>query len=130
MTAGGIITGLASLYGGITAYSNSLEMASLLEEQGALVQGDYNRQAALVRDAGYRTKQKQLMEFVSSGVEIQGTPLLVLRETGKKAEAVAGSYEFTGQQYSDLYKKKAKITKSEGKAELISSILAAGASVL
>lgn len=112
---------------GVSSAISGLQSASLLEEQGALTKDDYYRQAALVKEEGFRARSKQTMEYISSGVEIVGTPQLVLKETLSKSFAKATSLEVTGRNYARLYNKKANQSKSEGMASLISSIVMGGA---
>jgi hypothetical protein len=121
---------IASLYQGFTAYEASFDSASLLREQGALSRDDYYLQAALIRDKGSRVRSKQAMEYVSSGVEIVGTPQLVLKETLSRAYASAKSHETTGENILKLYNKKADMAEEEGQAALIQGILNAGANLL
>ena len=127
---GNILSAGASIYGGISAYQSSLDTASLMEEQGALTRDDYMRQANLVRDEGRRFRAKQTMDYISSGVEIAGTPQLVMKETLSKYTTKAGALDVTGANYSRLYKRKAQITKNEGRAQLISGIMSGAAQII
>lgn len=120
---GELISGVGKIYAGISTYRSAFSEASLLEEQGALTRDDYFKQASLIRDEGHRLRAKQTMEYVSSGVEVAGTPLLVLRETLSRSDARGSSYEKTGEAAMNLYNQKAKITRNEGKAALISGVL-------
>jgi hypothetical protein len=117
----------AYLFSGINSYTSGMESASLLTEQGELSRDDYYRQAALTLDQGYRTRAKQTMEYISGGVEIAGTPQLVLKETLSKANAQSESYKTTGDNVYNLAKQKAKQAKNEGMSSLVSSVLLAGA---
>jgi hypothetical protein len=127
---GKLISAGAQLFSGISAFDSVNDEASLLREQGALTKDDYFRQAALVRDEGKRLRSKQTMQYVSSGVEAVGTPLLVLKETLSRSMARASSYETTGLNYEKLYNRKAQITKKEGQSTLVSDVLKAGAMIL
>jgi len=127
---GNLLQGAAQIYGGIATYQSSLEQASLLEEEGALTRDDYRRQASLTREEGRRFRAKQTMDFISSGVEIVGTPQLVLRETLSKSVAKAGSLETTGANAERLYKRKADITRNEGMASMIGGILQGSGTLL
>ena len=129
-STGSFLAAGGNLYAGYSALLAGKENASLLQEQGSLTRDDYYAQASLVRDEGRRIRAKQTMEYVSSGVEIAGTPLLVLRETLQKYAQKAGSLETTGVRLEGLYQKKAKIAKQEGQAAFISSIFNAGAALL
>lgn len=117
---GGVLGGVSSLISG-------LESASLLKEQGALTKDDYYKQAALVRDEGHRVRAKQTMEYVSSGVEVIGTPQLVLKDTLNKSLKQARSLEVTGENMEALYRKKAKQAKREGITSFVSSLVEGGA---
>ena len=127
---GNFLAAGGDIYAGYSALIAGNENASLLQEQGSLTKDDYYAQAGLVRDEGRRVRAKQTMEYVSSGVEIAGTPLLVLRETLQKSSQKAGSLETTGGNLESLYQKKAKIAKQEGQATFVSSILQAGAALI
>lgn len=122
-------TALASIYSGVQKNKQAKKQASLLNEEGLLSQTDYERQAVLALDEGYRLRSQQTMDFISAGVEMIGTPLLVLAETAKMAETDAEELRTTGRNSRNLYNQKAKITVNEGRASLISSVLT-GVSVL
>jgi len=128
-TAGQFLGFGAGVFSGVSALLAANDQASLLREQGALTRDDYFRQAALVREDGHRTRAKQAMEYVSAGVELAGTPLLMLRETLSKAGAKSRALEVTGLNYERLYNRKAQITKNEGRAKLVGDIMT-GASLL
>lgn len=120
---GEVIQGFGQMYKGYSAYKAAFGEASLLEQQGSLMRDDYFKQAALIKDEGERLRSKQTMEYVSSGVEVIGTPLLVLRETLSRSYARARSYEQTGLNYENLYRAKAGIMRKEGRAALISGVI-------
>lgn len=113
---------------GTTVYTStqsqkaSKKQASLQEQQGELARDEALQEAAQIRDESYRFKQEQMMQFVGAGVEITGTPLLLMRETEIQAEAEAKAVEKRGYASSDLANANAKITRSEGRAQLISSL--------
>lgn len=126
---GELISGAGKIYAGYSAYKSAFSEASLLEEQGALTRDDYYKQAALVRDEGHRLRAKQTMEYVSAGVEVAGTPLLVAKETLSRSYARAYSYEKTGVAAMNLYNRKAQTTRNEGKAALISGVLSGAGTI-
>lgn len=111
-----------SLYSGAQANKAAKKSASLQEEQGQLQQQEAMVEAAQIREEGERTKQEQMMAFVGSGVEIQGTPLLLMAETTKLANTEAAATEKRGYAQGNLANAQAKITRSEGKAQMIASI--------
>lgn len=132
MSTGGFSTGEALQYGsgmvsGFVGFFTGMQTATLMEEEGALSKGDYFRQAMLVRDEGRRFRAKQTMGYISSGVEIAGTPQLVLKETYVKYRAKAGALETTGINMQNLYDKKADIQREESYGQLIQGIMSAAA---
>jgi len=127
---GELLSGAGKIYAGYSTYKSAFSEASLLEQQGSLARDDYYKQAALVRDEGHRLRAKQTMEYVSSGVEVIGTPLLVLRETLSRSYARAYSYEKTGEATKQLYDRKAAIMRKEGKAAFVSGVLQGAGSII
>lgn len=132
MSKGASLQSGASAFSDFTGFFTGLETASLMEEQGDLVRQDYFRQAELTRDEGQRFRAKQAMTYINSGVELVGTPQLVLKETFAKYREKARSIEVTGLNKENLYDKQADVKKQEAYADLISGIistatLAAGA---
>jgi len=128
--AGSLLSAGASLFSGISSYMSGMDSASLLEEQGALSQDDYYRQAALTVEKGSRLRSKQTMEYISAGVEIAGTPQLMLKETLSKSRVEAAALRTTGDNVRRLYNRKAEIQENESRSSLIGGILIAGALLL
>jgi hypothetical protein len=120
LIAAGTVAGL-QIYSGVQANKMAKKQASLIEQQGALQKEEALQEAAMIRDEGKRFRQEQLMQYVSSGVEIQGTPLVVMAETAKMADVQAKAVEKRGYAMADLANANAKITRSQGKAEMIAS---------
>ena len=118
----GIVSAATAIGGGVSANKSAKAQSSLMEQQGQLQYEDALREAAGILDDGRRFQQKQMMEYISSGVEIQGTPLLVSSETMRMAEKEAEYTEKHGTAQRSLSQDNAKITRSEGKAALIGSI--------
>ena len=118
----GIVAAASAIYGGISAKKSADKQSSLMEQQGQLQYEDALREADRILDDGRRFQQEQMMAYISSGVEISGTPLLVLSETQKLAAEEAAWTETHGVNERSLSQAQAKITKSEGQAALIGSI--------
>ena len=127
LSSWGKLLSAGSLFSGVTGYAAGMESASLLQEQGALSRGDYYRHAALTREEGLRVRAKQTMDYISAGVEIVGTPQLVLRETLSKSTAEAKALEVTGENVNILMNRKADIAQEEGMSSLVSGVLTAAA---
>lgn len=116
----------ASIYGGISAKNAADDRADLERRQGEILKEEAFRDAAQIRDEGYRFSQQQVMAYISAGVEIQGTPLLLTNETISMSDAEASAAERKGEAQLSLAQASAKITEREGRAKLISSIIGAG----
>jgi hypothetical protein len=126
----GVIQGAGQIYAGYSAYSSAKKQASLLKQQGEIALKESLRNAALIIDDGKRFQQQQEMAYISSGVDIEGTPLLLMTETKYMAGAEAKAMEESGYAQKKLYDQQAKIAKKEGKSQFISSIFGGTASGL
>lgn len=115
----------AKIYGGISAYQSSQDQADALRDQGETIKEEAYVDAARIRDEGYRFAQNQVMAFISSGVEMQGTPLLLSNETISLSQFEGERTERRGDAALELANINAKITERTGKAQLISSITGA-----
>ena len=120
---------LTSAYSGYSKLKAGNEQAKSLQEQGRLSQVDANKQALIALDDGYRRRQRQTMDYIGAGVEIQGTPLLMLAETAKRTETQAEEIRTTGKNQRALYNKNAKAAYSEGRAGLVNSLLGAAGTI-
>lgn len=127
---GSILTGAADLFSGIDALLQSKESSKLLKEEGTLVKADYFRQAKLVREDGTRVRSKQAMQYLGAGVELVGTPLLVLRQTLMDATERAESFQTAGIRAEDKFNRQAKQARRAGRAALIKGIASAGAAFI
>jgi hypothetical protein len=127
---GQIIQFVGKAYSGYSALLGSLDTASATKKEGAIKRASYDRQANLTMDDGNRLRSKQAMQYISYGVEISGTPQLVLAETMAKAEAEARSYRATGQAVYDLADQNSKNIKKSGVSSLISSIIGGASSAI
>jgi hypothetical protein len=111
-----------AIYSGVSAKQAANKQAKLQKEQGALQLQEGLFEAGRVRDEGYRFSQEQMMQYIGAGVEIKGTPLLVMAESVAKAEEEAKATERRGYALENFAAQQAKITTSQGRAALIGSI--------
>jgi len=119
----------SSLVSGYSQYTAGKEKEDLLQQEGYLSQVDANKQALIALDDGYRRRQRQAMDYIGAGVEIQGTPLLMLAETAKRTETQAEEIRTTGRNQRALYNKNAKVAYSEGRAGLVNQLLGAAGTI-
>ena len=116
------VSAVATVGSGYMAYQSGQAQQGLMEKQGQLQYEDSLREAKLITDEGYKFQQEQMMAYISSGVEIQGTPLLTLADT-KAAYTEEAEYTVkSGKSQRSLSQATGKIDANEGKAALIGSI--------
>lgn len=116
----------SALYSGFSSMQSAKQQAKWQESEGELAKQDYAHKAYIALDEGYRLRQQQAMEYIGAGVEIQGTPLLMLAETKRRTEIEAESISRTGGNINIMAGERAKITRSEGRSGFISSLFSAG----
>lgn len=116
------VVAATTTYSGVSSYQSGKKQAKLQKEQGALQLEEGLFEAARVRDEGYRYSQEQMMQYIGAGVEIKGTPLLVMADTIAKAEEEAKATEKRGYALENFASQQAKITTNQGRASLIASI--------
>jgi hypothetical protein len=111
----------AILFGG--AFSNTVSQA---EAAFSIAEANINRVETL-RDARFKfdDDQKfraiQKLAFLKSGVEIQGTPMLILDETFRKSLEELDANVSRAESIKKLAKRRANILKLEGRAKLLAS---------
>lgn len=116
------VVAATAVYSGVSSYQSGKASAKLQKEQGALQLEEGLFEASRVRDEGYRYQQEQMMQYIGAGVEIKGTPLLVMADTVAKAEEEAKATEKRGYALEEFASKQAKITTSQSRASLIASV--------
>lgn len=116
------VVAATAIYSGVSSYQSGKASAKLQKEQGALQLQEGLSEAARIRDEGYRFQQEQMMQYIGSGVEIKGTPLLVMAESVANAEAEAKATEKRGYAQQSFANQQAKITVNQGRAALIGSV--------
>jgi len=130
MGLGLVLLEASSLYSGFSAQQSASQQAQWQLMEGELAKQDYAHKGYLALDEGYRLRQRQAMEYIGAGVEIQGTPLLMLAETKRRVEVEADWINRTGGNINILSQAKASTTKNEGRSAFISSIFSAGGYLL
>jgi hypothetical protein len=113
---------VTTLYSGYSAYQSGKQQSKLLKEQGELQLQEGLFEASRVRDEGRRFQQEQMMQYIGAGVEIKGTPLLVMAETVARAEEEAKATERRGYAQESFAAKQGSIAVNQGRAALIGSI--------
>lgn len=98
------------------AYAESLRIAN---EQSALDKADADRAAQAELDDAEKTRKLQKMLYLKSGVDLTGSPLLVMEETRKKGEENAQNIRDSQAARSNLAIQSAAANKPISRASLI-----------
>ncbi len=110
------------LYSGYQANQSAKREASALEAQGEMAQAEADREAAAHANDVRKFARVQTLSFLKNGVTLEGSPLLVLDETITQGQEEVNSIVKSGAAQRTLFNRKAGITRSEGRAKMISSI--------
>jgi hypothetical protein len=130
MALGLLLLAASSLYSGYAQLQSSKNQAKLTELNGQALQDDADHKALVFLDEGYRLRQQQAMDYIGAGVEIMGTPLLVMLETKRRTEVAAASIVRTGKNENVISQANASAMRSTGRSSMISSLLTAGGQLL
>lgn len=122
-----ILGAAGGVAGGVEAFRASREEASELRAEGEIVRGE-SEQAAQDRAIENRKfVADQKLTFLKNGITLEGSPLLVLKETKEIGQREVASIRTRGIRQQSKLRKQAKRTKRAGRAALIKSITGAGA---
>lgn len=104
------------------AQANANSEADLLNAQGDLAVKE-SEQAAVQKERETDTfTSEEAYGYLNSGVTLQGTPLRKIAVDTKKGQEEADALRAQGLAYQDLYRRKAEITKNEGRAAVLGSM--------
>lgn len=119
----------AQIYSGISANAASKKEASALRDQGQLASDEANAEAASHAQDVRRFAANQSLAFLSNGVSMAGSPLLVLDDTITQGQNEVNSIVKSGDAQKRLYNQRADNTRNQGRAALIGSIGGAAGTV-
>lgn len=109
----------SQLYSGYQANQSARKEADATEAQGSLMREEAYRSAWQRAEEVEKSRSKQKLAFLTNGVQISGTPELVLDETTRQGQAEVDALVRRGNALYDLSYQKADIMRSEGRAALI-----------
>lgn len=122
----GVVLGAMAVGGKLLAGYNAKQAArreaSAMEAQGLTLQDEYAQEAQRRADEVRKLKAKQKLAFLANGVQITGTPNLVLDETTRQGQAEVNALTNRGNAYAKLYYQKAGIMRNEGRSAFLGSI--------
>lgn len=95
------------------------EEADLLEQQGHIAVEEAQRNATQTAFNARRFREQQANAYNGSGILLEGSPMMVLDETRRLAQEEVDAMMKQGGAYDDLYRRKAVITRNEGRAAIL-----------
>ncbi len=145
--------GSGTASGGFGSGFNAAKVANALNAAGSIASGIGQRNAARENEKIQEQNQilalqatsdklrerrrrigkdfaKQKTQFLSSGVELEGSPLLVLEETIELGEQDLTAIRIAGGVQSETARLKGKAARTAGETALFSSLLTAGNTLL
>lgn len=118
-----------SIYGGYAAVQSSKSTKGMMEDQARLTYDEARRTALRMREEGESFRQEQEMAYISSGVEIGGSSVVVLEQTRRYVEEEVVATERSGLAQKEFMEKQAKIQYKQTKASAIASIFGGASNV-
>lgn len=135
MATGALIVGTAiaaggQIHGGIQAKKAAKKRANLLREQAAREKEAAEFDALQQERAFEKLMGRQRLAFAASGVELAGSPLLLLEETLRDKQETINNILRGGEARAGALSAQAREVKRAGRNALIGSILGATGTVL
>lgn len=123
MATTAIIGAGASVYGGVQQNKQAKAEAALQQRQADIAYEESKVNATNEAFNQTQAVQRQKLAFLSSGVTLEGSPLMVLEQSRQYGQSQVDAILRQGQAQKDLGYEQAKITKNAGRAALIGGTL-------
>lgn len=117
-----IVSAVSSIAGGMSKQESAKKEAYALENQALLASEESRVEAQIHATRVRKFAQNQKGAYLKNGVTLDGSPLLVLDETYKFGQQEVDAIVRSGNARSQLYRDKASIARSEGRAALLGGI--------
>lgn len=121
------LSAIMGAMGGFSAMSASRNEAAMMNRQADLALQEAQAEAEQKRRQVMLFRESQAQGYNSSGVTLEGSPLVVLSDTVAQGNQEIAAILKRGKAMSDLYKAKASQTRSSGTSNLVSSLLGGAA---
>jgi hypothetical protein len=128
--AGAAIRGGGQIFQGVQARRATREEAKLLEQQSILEREAAEFDARQQERSFDNLLGQQRLSFAASGVELVGSPIMILEETLRDKEETINNILKTGQARATALTEQARMTRRRGRDAFISSIIRATGSTL
>lgn len=117
-----VVSAISSIAGGMQKQAAAGKEAYALENQATLNDQETRIEAQIHATRVRKFAANQKGAFLKNGVTLEGSPLAVLDETYKFGQEEVDSIVRSGKARSQLYRDKASIARSEGRAALLGGI--------
>lgn len=125
----GVVLGAMAIGGQLLAGYNAKQAArreaSALEAQGLMLRDEAYAEAQRRANEVRKFKGKQKLAFLANGVQITGTPQLILDETTTEGQSEVNALARRGDAYAKLAYQRAGIMRNEGRSAFLGSIFSA-----
>lgn len=118
-----------SLFGGYSAEKSAKEEGRALKKQGRLAAEEARTEEKRTFEDVTRAMARQKLAFLKSGVSLEGSPLLSLKDTEDEGKTQMGAIRRRGEAEYGLARDKAGRIRREGRSKLISGLFEAGGSL-
>jgi len=113
----------SKIYGGVQAKKTAEQQAQLNEAQARLVASEATTEANRKAEEQRKFVAQQKMAFLASGVGLAGSPALVLEDSFQQFQQEINAIRRSGAARAEFLNKEADISRSTGRASLISGVL-------
>lgn len=117
-----VVSAVSSIAGGVQKQNAARKEARALEDQAILSEQEAKAEAEIHATRVRKFAANQKSAFLKNGVTLEGSPLFVLEDTYKYGQDEVNSIVRSGAARATLYRQKAEIARSEGRAALIGGI--------
>lgn len=114
------------VFGAISAASSAKSQSAAADAAARQAEIEAKERAAAEERENKKLKARQLVGFLRSGVQLEGTPLEVLEETELLGEQDIAAIERAGAAQAAGYRSKASTLKSTARSQLLSGLVGAG----
>ena len=118
-----IASATSSVVSGIQQKRAAENEAELVEQQGRLAQEEADLNAIRQSTENRRFRKKQKLAFLSSGVSLEGSPLLLLEETRVESATEVAAIRRKGIAQRNLALARAQLLRNQGRAAFIGGIV-------
>ena len=119
------LSALTQLAGGFSNFGATQEEARYQEQQAQLAEQEALRDARIRANEVRSFQNRQALQYASSGITLEGSPLLVLESTRRKGQEEVDAMVSRGKAQAELMRIRAQMTRRQGRNAFFGSALGA-----